>query len=263
MRTRQFELLRPREIVAERNRCPAVYMPIAPLEWHGPHMPMGTDPVWAHTVALRAAEISGGVVLPPLYWGCDEPQEVAVIDALGLPPEERFLGVDFPHNSLKSHYCKEEVFGLMVRERLDWLIANGYNVAAVINGHGGRNQVATTFRLAEEYTATQGLKVLCGWPSPVDESGVLRWGHATSEEASLWMIVQPDCLDLSELPPAGEPLLCREYAVIDIDTFSGNPTPDRTARNDPRTEASVEFGNAKLDLAAAQLAERVSVALGE
>ena len=261
MRTRQFELLRPREIVAERDRCPAIYLPVAPLEWHGPHLPLGTDPVWAHTVALRAAEISGGVVLPPLYWGCDTPDSPDFLRSVGLDPSQRIVGIDFPGNSVKSHYCSEEVFGLIIRERLDWIIANGYTVAAVLNGHGGENQVATTHRLAEEYTATRGLAAICGWPSPVDENGELRWGHATSEEAAMWMIVSPDSLDLGELPPAGEPLRCGEYAVIDYETFHGNPTPDGTARNDPRAEASVEFGNAKLNLAAEQLAAKVTAAL--
>jgi creatinine amidohydrolase len=261
MRTRRFELLRPAEIVSERDRCPAIYMPIAPLEWHGPHMPLGTDPVWAHTVGLRAAGMSGGVVLPPLYWGCDQPLEPDIKASIGLDPNQRIVGVDFPHNTLKSHYCAEEVFGLMVRERLDWLLANGYEVVAIINGHGGANQVATTQRLAEEYTATRRLTVICGWPSPVDERGELTWGHATSEEAAMWMIVQPDSLDLGELPPEGEPLHCSEYAVIDYGTFNGHPTPDHTARNDPRTEASVEYGNQKLNLAAAQLAARVAQAL--
>lgn len=36
MRTVQLELLRPGEIMAERERCSIVYLPVGPLEWHGP-----------------------------------------------------------------------------------------------------------------------------------------------------------------------------------------------------------------------------------
>lgn len=43
MRTVQLELLRPGEILAERERCSIVYLPVGPLEWHGPAMPYGTD----------------------------------------------------------------------------------------------------------------------------------------------------------------------------------------------------------------------------
>ena len=39
MRTRKLELLRPDEILEEMWRCPVVYLPLAPLEWQGPHLP--------------------------------------------------------------------------------------------------------------------------------------------------------------------------------------------------------------------------------
>lgn len=47
MRTVQLELLRPGEILAERERCSIVYLPVGPLEWHGPAMPYGTDALLA------------------------------------------------------------------------------------------------------------------------------------------------------------------------------------------------------------------------
>jgi hypothetical protein len=40
MRTRKLELLRPDEILNEMRRCPVVYLPLGPLEWHGPQSPM-------------------------------------------------------------------------------------------------------------------------------------------------------------------------------------------------------------------------------
>src|SRR3954467_12876690 len=71
MRTVQFELLRPAEIIAERERFPVVFQPLGPLEWHGPHLPYGTDPVHAETVSRRTAQAMGGVVIPTLYWGAE------------------------------------------------------------------------------------------------------------------------------------------------------------------------------------------------
>ena len=261
MRTRRFELLRPREIVAERDSCPIIYLPVGPLEWHGWHLPLGTDAVWAHEVALRASATSGGVVLPPLYWGCDEPLKPDTVAALGLQRDERIVGLDLPGNPLTSHYCLVEVFGLLIRERLDWVAANGYRIAVIVNGHGGGNQVRTTGRLAAEYTRTTGLTVLCGWPSPVDEHGKLHWTHAGSEEVSLWMILSPESVDLSELPEEGQPLHCGEHTIVDLETFSGKPTPDGSPRDDPRTGASVEYGERQMNLAARQLADMVTAAL--
>lgn len=67
MRTVQLELLRPGEILAERERCSIVYLPVGPLEWHGPAMPYGTDALLAQSLARCAAERTGGVVMPTLF----------------------------------------------------------------------------------------------------------------------------------------------------------------------------------------------------
>ena len=53
MRTVQLELLRPGEILAERERCSIVYLPVGPLEWHGPAMPYGTDALLAQETRLQ------------------------------------------------------------------------------------------------------------------------------------------------------------------------------------------------------------------
>ena len=71
MRTVQLERLRPGEILAERTRCPIVYLPLGPLEWHGPAMPFGTDPLMAQELARRAAPRTGGVVMPTLFLGTE------------------------------------------------------------------------------------------------------------------------------------------------------------------------------------------------
>ena len=61
MRTVRFELLRPGELLEEMKRFSVAYLPVGPLEWHGPHMPFGTDPLDAQAVALGIAEKIGGV----------------------------------------------------------------------------------------------------------------------------------------------------------------------------------------------------------
>ena len=73
MRTVQMEFLRPGEIIAERDRCPIVYLPVGPLEWHGPAMPYGTDPLCAQAVARAAAQVTGGVNICSSYGGIEIP----------------------------------------------------------------------------------------------------------------------------------------------------------------------------------------------
>ena len=70
-RETRLQWLRPDEILAERQRCPVIYLPLGPLEWHGPHLPFGTDPLQAEHTALLLAEKLGGVVHPTLYIGTE------------------------------------------------------------------------------------------------------------------------------------------------------------------------------------------------
>ena len=72
MRTVQLEYLRPGQIQEERARCPIVYLPVAPLEWHGPAMPFGTDPLMAQELARAAALRIGGVVMPTVFFGTEQ-----------------------------------------------------------------------------------------------------------------------------------------------------------------------------------------------
>jgi hypothetical protein len=37
--------LSPVPSLREMRRCPVVFLPLAPLEWHGPHLPYGADPL--------------------------------------------------------------------------------------------------------------------------------------------------------------------------------------------------------------------------
>jgi len=69
MHTRRIQYLCPDEVLAEMKLAPVAYQPCGLLEWHGPHLPLGVDSLNAEHVALMAAERSGGLVMPPFYFG--------------------------------------------------------------------------------------------------------------------------------------------------------------------------------------------------
>src|SRR5688572_15923403 len=117
MRTIRFELLRPAEIVAERERFPVVFQPVGPLEWHGPHLPFGVDPLHAQEVAIRTAQLMGGVVMPTLFWGAERERTPQGLKDLGFDGDEWIIGMDHPVNSVKSLYSMEDIFALVIRAR--------------------------------------------------------------------------------------------------------------------------------------------------
>ena len=163
MRTVRFELLRPSEILAEKERFPVVFQPLGPLEWHGPHLPYGTDPLHAENVAQRTAEAIGGVVMPTLYWGSEReraPEYLKVLGFRGDESDQWIVGMDFPANSMKSLYSMEDVFALVMRARLELIIDQGYKLIVLVNGHGATNHLLTLDRLAKEYSATTPTHVM-------------------------------------------------------------------------------------------------------
>jgi creatinine amidohydrolase len=266
MRTIRFELLRPHEVVAERERCSVVYQPVGPLEWHGPHMPFGVDPLHAENVSRRVAESVGGVVMPTLFWGAERELPPEKLRLVGFDGSEWIIGMDYPANTMPSMYSQEDIFGIVVRARLDLLVKQEYKLIVIINGHGALNHIMTLERLAKEFTATTTSRVLFRTAFVPDADGNYSGiGHADALETSLMMAMYPESVDLTKLPALPEPLRNQDWAVVDGATFAGRPTPDRTVapENDPRRNSSAEHGETALKRHAAWLAEQIRAVLAE
>ena len=249
MRTNKFEHMRPAEIVAERERKSIVYLAVAPLEWHGPHLPFGTDPLDAYELALLLAEKTGGVVMPPLFCGTERERSPEVVASFGFDdPNQYIVGMDIPANSVPSLYFREDIFGLIVREHLRLLVKLGYKMIVLINGHGAENQKDTIHRLAVEFSAETPSRV-------VDFFGFLSFkecgedpGHANKYETSLQMSIYPENVDLSVYPPRNVPLKYKDYSVADDNMFLLKPSKDFTVENDP-SDATPETGKRCLKIA--------------
>jgi creatinine amidohydrolase len=265
MRTVRFELLRPQEIVAERGRCPVAYVPVGPLEWHSLHMPVGTDALNAGAVAQRLAERAGGVVLPTLFWGTERERSSDDAGNLGFEREDYVVGMDFPNHALKSLYCPEEILALLVRERLHELIALGYELIVIVNGHGAVNHMAVLQRLCVEFTACSPARVLYTVVCPTGSDIVSGFGHADVAETSAMMALYPASVDLGALPPLPQPLRIPEWGIVDEGTFRGCPTPDHTLPReaDPRLHAAAELGRRILEQTVDELEALVRAALEE
>jgi creatinine amidohydrolase len=66
---RQIERLRPDQIDAALAERSLIYLPLGTIEWHCYHLPVGLDGLTAHGLCLAAAEQTGGLVWPVLYYG--------------------------------------------------------------------------------------------------------------------------------------------------------------------------------------------------
>lgn len=257
MRSVNMEHLRPGEIVAERNRCSLVYLPVGPLEWHGPAMPYGTDPLAAAEAAKRAAQITGGVVMPTVYCGTERERTAEMLEAFGFQDTDQYIcGQDFPANSMKSFYTKEDTFSLIIREYLRLLAEQEYEMIVIVNGHGAENQKYQLDRLACEFSNETNTKVIVAMGlAPLDEND-LDFGHATRMETSIQMYLEPENVKLSCLPPKPAKLNNWEWGIDDASTFALKPNLDKTVIYDPR-DATETLGKRYVEVGVNHLVEQV------
>ncbi len=254
----------PDEIVQARTRNGLVILPLAPIEWHGPHLAMGCDPLLAHAFARRIARELKCPYYPPLFVGTERERQPRTVAALGLPEGSYVEGMDFPATTVKSAYICEEVFSLIVRATVDALLQRmGFHAVVIVNGHGADNQRGVLDRLCAEYNAVGARRlrwVYPGFPRSLVAGAI---GHATAEESSMLLAMWPGCVDLSRLPASG-PLRNVDHAVVDGDTFDGAHTPDFTVREgqDPRTHTRAEDGQRFVEEAAREVVADVREWLG-
>jgi creatinine amidohydrolase len=245
----RYEWLRPDELAAERARCPLVFLPVGPLEYHGPHLPVGMDAINAAFVAREACRSLGrGVVYPTVHAGTEREREPWMLESLGFPRDAWIVGMDFPTARWRSHYASEHVFGLLLANDIEGLVAQGYRVVAIVNGHGAVGQQETIRRLCAHYTRATKAVVAGDLAFPGDLDLVKLAGHADLYETSMMLHEQGledtgrrDAVDLSTLPPRSTPIRYPDFSIVDGPGFERNPPADRIVRADPR-DAAAERG---------------------
>jgi creatinine amidohydrolase len=234
----------PDEVIEARQRNGIVILPLAPVEWHGPHLTMGCDGLLAHAFSCRLAKELQCPYYPPLYIGTERERQPEVLQSLGFTGEEYIEGMDFPANGIRSAYLKEDFFSLTVRGIVDALLDRmGYQSVIIVNGHGADNQRHALDRLAAEYNARGRCRLMwfyAGFPRDPVGSSI---GHAAAEESSMLAATWPDCVDLARLPLDGA-LRYIDHAVVDGVAFDGTPTADYTVRErqDPRRHTDPTAG---------------------
>lgn len=250
----------PGEVAAARERNGVVILPLAPLEWHGPHLAMGCDNLLAHAFARRLAREFQCPYFPPLFVGTERERNPNMLESLGFSRDAFIEGMDFPKNSVASAYFREEVFAAVVRDILNILLGRmRFLRVLIVNGHGADNQRAVLDRLCRElnegYAPRRVRWVYPGFPRSLVAGAI---GHAASEETSMLEAMWPGSSDLSKLPKTGK-LANVDYAIVDGDTFDCAPTPDHTLREaqDPRTHTDPRWGAEQVEQAAQEVIAEV------
>ncbi len=251
----------PAEIAAAREKNGLVILPIAPIEWHGPHMVMGCDNLLAHAFARTLARLLECPYFPPLFVGTERERDPDMLESIGFGRDAHIEGMDFPKVTVASGYYREEVFALVVRDTLTILFDRmKFRRVLIVNGHGATNQSGVLTRLCNEFNAAGrgGKRIMWVYPGFTHPLMGGSIGHAGAEECSMLEASWPGSVDLSRLPVSGR-LKNVDFAIVDGETFDGKPTEDHTVRDmqDPRLHTDPAWGGKLMEEAAMDVAAEV------
>lgn len=111
-------------------------LPVGSIERHGDHLPLGTDSELPEHIARRAADLTGAIVMPTIFYG-------------SCHAMRGFLG---------TFDIDSEVLFKYIECILEEAWRNGIKLVVVLNGHGGN---ATPIQMAARQAASRtGLSVV-------------------------------------------------------------------------------------------------------
>ena len=208
------------------ERSPVAYVPLGALEWHGEHGPLGLDGVKAHHICERAAERTGGVVFPTVFWGA--------FDTMPFP---------FTFHFERAHL--ETLVDQILTQLSDW----GFEVIVLLTGHYPPTQIKMLRDACRSFNR-QGGAISLGAPEMGFATDIEYFGdHAGMWESSIMLAIQPEWVDLSAMPGG--------LSTIERLTRYG------TMGKDPTSEASAEKGRAAIDHIVTGLSDAVRRVMDE
>ncbi|MBC8869049.1 MAG: creatininase family protein [Planctomycetes bacterium] len=240
-----MEQMRPDQLESVMKATPIAFVPLGTYEHHGWHLPIGFDAIKAYALSQRVAQRTGGVVLPPFFYGTGG-GHVGYKWTIILP---------------------EEQIRPILETTLDQLSRFGFKVVVILTGHYPREQVDMVHRLAEE-AATRNPKTRyiglsepeVTTPLPGDRR---RGDHAAKYETSIALALNPKWVRLESLAPGRDP----EQVTTPETPRKSSPTHDPTHPlyaiygQDPREHASEAAGRVIVKEIVDRLAKQTEDAL--
>jgi creatinine amidohydrolase len=191
-KVRYTDLL-PHEFRTRLAEKPIAYLPLGTLEWHGEHLPLGSDAIISEGLMLECARRLGGIVMPPIHLGPDRARTEDGVDLQGMD----YADTTTPHRQLDGscYWVSYGFFMTLIDAILAQLKRAGFQ-AVFADGHGPSRR-SWVDNLAER-EARFGLK-LFGVTPELAKSWRSQMDHAAKNETSLVMAVRPELVDLTQL----------------------------------------------------------------
>jgi creatinine amidohydrolase len=193
MRHLQLELLTPNDIEAALKLRSLIYLPLGMIEWHGQHLPVGFDGLCAHQLCLLAAQQTGGLVMPPLYFGTGGGH--GAFPWTIMPPAEEI----------------QPLLETVLKRLRDF----GVKQVVLYSGHFPEAQVELIQTLAQLFSDVH-FRVDALAPSLAKDSVPIAGDHAARFETALMLGIAPEYVFLQNLPSVNDAPDVLETRMSDI-----------------------------------------------
>lgn len=191
----RFAELLPHEFRRRLAHRPIAYLPLGTIEWHGEHLPLGSDAIQAEGLMIECAGQMGGIVMPPIHLGPDRAK-----------PDEKgktLIGMDYARSTTpprqlagSCYWVPAELHLSMVDAILAQLKRAGFE-AVFADGHGPSRW--SWVENIPQREARFSLK-LFGVTKDISRAWKSQVDHAGRNETSLMMHYRPARVDLGQLP---------------------------------------------------------------
>ncbi|TFG72762.1 MAG: creatininase family protein [Anaerolineales bacterium] len=228
--------MNPQEFRESVAKTPIAYLPLGTLEWHGEHLPLGSDGLQSMGFFEHLANEVGGIVLPMLFLGPDRMEEqngqaLYGMDICHAPEEQQYKTQQLAGS---AYWVPEETFKVILEAILLQLKRAGFRIVV---GHGHGPSTGFFQAHAEEWKEKCSLECLVCWGSEFDREGLgIQVDHAAMNETSLVMALRPELVHMERLPA------------------NLNQWPVAIGGKDPREYASPELGFKAIDLQVERMA---------
>ena len=218
--------LNPQEFQERLLKAPIAYLPLGTLEWHGRHLPLGTDGLISQGFFIKIARNIGGIVLPMFFLGPDDVQNYQ---------KRQYYGMDilsYPKNRPEqlhgsAYWVSEDFFTQILEATLVQLKRAGFKI---IVAHGHEPSTMLFKKNIKKWKGDYELELFTCWKDGEPPRMGLQTDHAATNETSLMMALRPDLVKLGNLPK------------------NLNDKPLGLLGEDPRKHASSEAGKNIIEL---------------
>lgn len=253
----EYAHLTPTDFRKRLEEAPIAYLPLGTLEWHGEHLPLGSDGLQSFSFMKDLARELGGIVLPMLYLGPDIMKTEGEKELYGmdywLSQEEGKMQMAEQQLDGSAYWVPEELFHQLVEHSIKQLSRAGFKII-VAHGHGPSTRYV--IQHWEEWEQKYGVLIYTCWSWNIrgenDEEaseisnreglGIMT-DHAASNESSLMMYYYPELVHM-------------EHLASDTTQW-----PLAVAGKDPRLYASAEQGQKAVEFQKERMTRLLTQAL--